>query len=67
MISDEDMLISQVKQSFHTVAGQSGGYLDFLFWFSSPFYFLKWNRYFSTFVAVLTSLIYLLITVEGMY
>ena len=49
-----------VNQSFHTVSGGSGcfefWFLFFIFYFYfyfyfiyiSPFYFLKWNRYFST-------------------
>ena len=41
--------------------------LNFYFDLVPPLYFLKLNRYFAAFVPVLTSLVYLLITPEGMY
>ena len=40
--------------------------LNFYFYLVPPFYFLKWNRYFSTFLPVLACLIYPLITAESM-
>ena len=36
----------KMKWNFHTASGQSGCF-EFLFYLVWPFYFLKWNRYFS--------------------
>ena len=41
--------------------------LTFYFNYVPPFYFLKWNRHFSSFLKVLTSRIYLLITAGSIY
>ena len=41
--------------------------LTFYFSYVPPFYFLKWNRHFSSFPQVLTSRIYLLITAGSIY
>ena len=58
--------ISKEQNNFHTVSGQSDC-CDFYFDLVQSLYFLKWIRYFSTFLTVLTSLIYLWIMAGSMY
>ena len=41
--------------------------MSFYFDLVPPFYFLKWERCFSTFIPVLTWIIYLLITAKSMF
>ena len=57
--------ISKAKQSFHTAFDRSACF-EFNFDLVLPFYFLKWDRYFSTFLPVLARLIYPFITVGSM-